>query len=187
MLHQRTSSISIQQHFKQIFVHCHYEVKVALDSLKGFFSLSSEWYKCNMISYDFRQVILSGAGCSVSLRCQHLASRSGNTAGNNPAEAGWWNYFILFCAVTHVTTEKYIGLLVSPCDPKAGKVVRTQSQPQVKNYWCDGLMKLFSFPMAMLGNFHLSCHKRLNSQNSILFLFKGRAATGINRSSTGMK
>jgi len=25
-----------------------------------------------------------------------------------------------------------------------------------------------------LGNFYLSCHKRSNSQNSILFLFKGR-------------
>lgn len=38
-----------------------------------------------------------------------------------------------------------------------------------------------------LGNFHLSCHKRFNSQNSIPFLFKGKDATGINRSSTGMK
>lgn len=38
-----------------------------------------------------------------------------------------------------------------------------------------------------LGNFHLSCHKRFNSQNSILFLFKGKDATGIHRSSTGMK
>lgn len=102
-----------------------------------------------MISYDFRHVILSRAGCSVSLRCQHLASRSGNTAGNNPAEAGRRNYFILFCAVTHVTTEKYIGLLVSPCDPKEGKVVKTQSRLQVKNDWHDGLIKLLSFPMAI--------------------------------------
>lgn len=56
---------------------------------------------------------------------------------------------ILFRAVTHVTTGKYIGLLVSPHDPKEGKVVKTQSQPQVKNYWHDGLIKLLSFPMAI--------------------------------------
>lgn len=39
----------------------------------------------------------------------------------------------------------------------------------------------------MLGNFHLSCHKRFNSQNSILFQSKGKDVSGINRSSTGMK
>lgn len=39
----------------------------------------------------------------------------------------------------------------------------------------------------MLGNFHFSCHNRFSRQNSILFLLKGKDATGISRSSTGMK
>lgn len=141
-----------------------------------------------MISYDFRYVILSRAGCSALVRCQHLASRSGNTAGNNPAEVGWWNYFILFCDPCHNRKIYWIaGVSLWAKRRESCRDTVTTPGQELLTWWSN---KTFVFPygnQVMLGNFHLSCHKRLNSQNSILFLFKGRDATGINRSSTGMK
>lgn len=68
-----------------------------------------------------------------------------------------------------------------PWDP-----VTTPDQ-ELLTWWSTKTLLVDYGNQITLGNFHLLCHKTFNSQNSILFLFKGKDATAINRSSTGMK